>query len=600
MFAQFRRPGPRCGSLAVLVALLVFATDARHARAQFATAVATTGQIAPGSAGNSFSEFSAPVINGNGQVAFMGTMTGLTGAGNPNQGLFCSEILAQTPMQTLPPQLTGTVGQNTVVAVGPTVPQASGGSNPSFFTALSGGPAPIINATTTQNNLGFFSTFDPAICLSTPLISGNASPFTTSGQVAFRAAMNSSSIFGVFGTEKLQNGATPTLPSQPWIMHQGAATTALVDPNTSQTLQWSAVADPAQNNNGVVAFQANLNNNQSGIFTATSTQQLQTPPTPPTAMTITAVALSNNNAPQSPTTGGAFASSGIYQSFDPRVAISDLGAVAFLANVSGGGGQLLVFVSPTGTASGIALTTSNSTNPPTDGSDAPQAPNGPVQTPPAKFTSFSVNPAFSPVSLSDYLGGQVVFKANLSTGPGPGDSGIYAWSGGTLNAVAVTRQDLSTGILGGPLGLSATPALSYSVLYPDGHYHTGPATGQPVHFLEFTSDIAQNNGDRNGVTANGGQIAFAASLAPGGSGGVFLFRPQNGFTPLSIHPVAMSGNPAPGAGAGVNYASFGSSIGLNNHPGRNAAPEVAFIANLFGTGVNTNTNQALFLANDQV
>src|SRR5947209_168111 len=77
MFAQCCRPGPRCGCLAVLVAFLVLATDAPRAGAQFATAVATTGQIAPGTAGNSFSEFSAPVINGNGQVAFMGTMTGL-------------------------------------------------------------------------------------------------------------------------------------------------------------------------------------------------------------------------------------------------------------------------------------------------------------------------------------------------------------------------------------------------------------------------------------------------------------------------------------------------------------------------------------------
>jgi autotransporter-associated beta strand protein len=601
-----------------MVAVLLFATA--PARAQFATAVATTGQIAAGTAGNSFVGFGAPVINGNGQVAFLGTMSGLTGAGDPNQGLFCSEIPAQVGAQTLPSGLTGSVGQNTLVPVGPFVASASSGANPTFYTALSGGPAPITGATTTQNNLAFFSTFDPTVCLSTPLITSSTPFMTTSGQVSFRSAMNTSSIFGVFGTEVPPTAATATQPSQPWLIHQAAATTAtttvMVPPNPPATLEWSSVADPAQNNTGWTAFQATITTNQGGIFAANvGTAQQRTPPTPPNPMAVTAVVLSGNPAPSGP--GGPANESGIFQSFDPRIDISDNnnstfgGNIAFLANVSGAGGQLLCFASPSAsgqyTVQGVALTTSNSTNPPTDGTNAPQAPNSPVQNPPAKFTTFSVNPGFSPVSLSDYVGGQVVFKANLSTGPGPGDSGIYAWSNGTINAIAVTRQDLSTGIIGGPLGLNANGALSYSVLYPDGKYHTGPATGQPVHFLEFTSDIAQNNGTRDNVILNQGQVAFAASLAPGGSGGVFLFRPQNqGFTVQAMNPVAMSGNPAPGAGAGVNYASFGASIGLNAHAGRvgatapNGSPEVAFIANLFGTGVTTANDQAIFLANDQV
>jgi autotransporter-associated beta strand protein len=588
----------------VMVAVLLFATA--PARAQFATAVATTGQIAPGTAGNSFVGFGAAAINGNGQVAFLGTMSGLTGAGDPNQGLFVTEIPVQIGAQTLPSGLTGSVGQNTLTPVGPFVSQASSGANPTFYTALSGGPAPINGATTTQNNLAFFSTFDPTVCLSTPLSTSSTNPLLTSGFVSFRAAMNTSSIFGVFGTEAPPTAATATLPSQPWIMHQAAATTALFPPDTTNTIQWSSVADPAQNNKGLIAFQATLSNNQGGIFTALATQQTTTPPAPPTVMTITPIALSGNAAPNAPPPAGAATNSGIFQSFDPRIAISDAGAIAFLSNVSGGGGQLICFVSPTGTVSGVALTTSNSTNPPTDGTDAPAVPNGPPQNPPAKFTTLSVNPGYSPVSLSDFNGGQVVFKANLSTGPGPGDSGIYAWSNNTLQGIAVTRQDLSQ-VPGGPLGLNTgNNANTYSVLYPDGKYHTGPANQQPVHFLEFTSDIAQNNGTRTGIINNQGQVAFAASLAPGGSGGVFIFRPTTGFTPISINPVAMSGNPAPGAGTGVFYASFGSSIGLNAHAGRIGAtaptgsPEIAFIANLYGTGVTTTNDQGIFLANDQV
>src|SRR5262249_4934669 len=154
-------------------------------------------------------------------VVFLGTTSGLTGAGDPNQGLFVTEIPVQIGPQTLPSGLTGSVGQNTLTPVGPFVTQASSGANPTFYTALSGGPAPITGATSTQNNLGFFSTFDSTVCLSTPLNNTSTTPpQTTSGQVAFRAAMNTSSIFGVFGTEVPPFAASPTLPSQPWIMHQ--------------------------------------------------------------------------------------------------------------------------------------------------------------------------------------------------------------------------------------------------------------------------------------------------------------------------------------------------------------------------------------------
>jgi autotransporter-associated beta strand protein len=566
----------------LMVAMSLFATAAPRAVAQSATVVAVTGQVAPNTSANAFETFNQPVINDNGQVAFLGNLTGA-------QGIFLS----------LPPA-TGGNGQNANIPNNP----GTIANNYVIQVALSGAPAnaiglpAIYNDPITGKPQAFYSVFDPKVALTDGGIGGSAS----SGQVAFRATVNDGHLDGIFAippgnlsTQGMQAGLT-----QATVLGAPAGTT------------WGGIPAPApgQNNNGFVAFGATLGDGTQGIFAGqvpTGTAQQQVP------MSILAQDQQLANIPASAGIPGG--TTATFVGFFNSVPLSN--------NVN----PLVVFQANTSVASGIFAWRSDFPTPPSDPNNhvAYIAASGGVAPVPAGFAAAVYRSSTtSPVAafddpatftVNDFNGGTVIFKAN-TTGPGAGDSGIFSWTpaGGT-KIVAYTRTNAPLSTPG-----NATQ-IAYSVLYPNGVYPPGDPNNPantPVHYVDFPGPIATNV-----VLPTSGSpysaVAFAATLTPAGGGAVYLAK-DTGTGSFNIFPVAMSGNPAPGAGPGVNYGGFftgdpsTSPIGLNRHAAPapignvgpmnpsdgSPSPEIAYLASLSGNGVNASNNVGLFLANDYI
>src|SRR5437868_10667192 len=156
------RFGPLCGCPVFVVALLMVAATGPHVKAQFATAVAVTGQVAPDTGGNAFFTLGRPVIVSNGQVAFRGVVPG-------GQGIFLTQAL--TPSGNFP-RLPATAAQNNLTE-----------------SALSGAPANHTGLPPIYNNAAFYSVFDDKVALAdNPRL----------GQIAFRATVNDGHLDGVF------------------------------------------------------------------------------------------------------------------------------------------------------------------------------------------------------------------------------------------------------------------------------------------------------------------------------------------------------------------------------------------------------------------
>jgi autotransporter-associated beta strand protein len=571
MFIVGRRARLRCGrplGYAVFLALVAASTPA--ARAQYATAIAVSGFVAPDTGGDIFAgtstAFELPTINSFGQVAFAGITT-------RGSGIFLTTL--GTSPTTGTPQLPGSVPLGSLKSV-----------------AISAAPAPVADLPVT-NNTGFYSTFGAD---KITLNDGNGN--TNGGQVAFRVIVNDNpiplngnhleSIFalppGLLSTQAYQGG-----------LDQANVPPSLVPPFTTVGTThstWSSIppfSGPAQNEKNLISFSAAVNDAASGvtvngIFVGPVPQVVASPPT---AVQMRAAAIDG-----SPLASGS-GINGVLQGFQGTVALSptvntSTTLVVFQAGTTDSNHANGIFAVQVDSNTGAPLT-----NPvPVAFERENVATPAGTQQFHTQFWNISTTRQFS---VSDFNGGQVAFKADMNpnggSSPGPGDSGIFVWTpGGSPTVVAYTRSPA-------PLGPTGTNA--YSVLYPNGQFPPSSPYYNPadptVHYVEFTGEVAQSNA---------GRLAFVSTLTPGGGGGVFLTSAGG----VTVEPVALTGNPAPGAGTGVNYGGFfigsdpsiATAVGINTHSGRNGSPEVAFIAALTGAGVNSTNNQGLFLANDQI
>ncbi|HEY1377869.1 MAG TPA: choice-of-anchor tandem repeat NxxGxxAF-containing protein, partial [Gemmataceae bacterium] len=580
------------------VAVSALAVAAPRAAAQWATIIAVRGEAAPDTNGNNFLGFGRPAINNVGQVAFQGLMPGTGPLGDKIAGVFMTSLPAAPGVQpTLTPlvpgsNLTGTLTEVALFAA--PVP-----NNPQTMIRSDGTVDPGTNDDPiVPGQLFTHNVFYTAVSDQVSINDFNAST-NPKGAVAFQATAVTTNINsganirlgGIFagtyppppiGTGTVSTVAlvqTPAPPNPPPGVFSFGTPFPTADANHFNP--WTTLeTNPAQNNKGNVAFWGELNNPtaptgftpaglQNGIFFGGKDQATG-------AFTVSTVA----------TTGIIyninFAGNAIPLSFDGfgttrEPAINDNDVVAFFATTTNSQAPAGIFrFDP-----GVGLTAVALQNQPAGGT------NGNYRTIQEDI-----------VSVSSAGSGLVAFRATLTTGPGAGDSGIFAQPAANQPAVAVavTRDVISPILIGG------FPNTPYSVLYPDGLYHSGPAIGQPVHYTSFASEIGQNAL---------GRLVFGASLATGDGGGIFLAT-SNG-SAYGITPIALSGNPAPGAGPGITYGSLRPTpLAINNHntlgsflPGNidnstALSPEVAFVASLAGPGVVVGRNdQALFLANDQ-
>jgi autotransporter-associated beta strand protein len=560
---------------ALFVALLLLATATSRVSAQYATPIAIRGQATPETGNNQFSEFERPVINNIGQVAFEAFMS------SPTNGIFLT-----LPQLGTGPQLPGSTLLNNLSTV-----------------ALHSGPLPqsTFDGTTGDQFFPFFNGFGNEVALNDVPATGATSVTTRigttfSGQIAFQANVSQSSgvsLSGIFA-------GLPPAPGGPNMLNVAVAssvnvsgTNPLVPPFPAGTT-WSALDFlPSQNNLNHVVFSGDVSSGQSGIF-------YWTPSSPNTYLTV---AVTNQAAP---------GTTGTFQGFGTNRALSfnNNDILTYFATTSDAIFPTGLFVSTAGGApAAVVLTESD------HGQAGPHAP-GEAGTTALSTSPYggrwlsvgglnpNINNAFS-ISDNNLVIFQASFldlgtQSDLQTGQSytyqknVADSGIFARpnSGGNIVQIARTRQDI------GPILVGPNATQPYSVLYPTGIYPSSypPAyAGQPVHYVTFNDFVAQNKT---------GWVAFASGLAPGLGGGVFMAAPNNGTgSSYSVRAVALSGNPAPGAGPGVTYGTFTNvALALNNHNNQfsdpNLPPEVGFLATLAGTSVITGFNDVgLFLAN---
>jgi len=213
------------------------------------TAIALAGQSAPGSGGGTFSAFNTPVLNDNGQVALVASITG----GTNSQGLFRSDSGSTMTAIALAGQSAPGSGGGTFSSLSTPVLNASGQA--AFVSSIAGG----------GNGQGIFRS-DSGSALTAIARLGQSAPDTGGGTfslfnspalndgglVAFRALINGSANgVGVF----LADGRDTVA-----VQLQGASL-------AGKTV--SSVFSPSQdglNNLGQVAYQATFTDDTSGLF----------------------------------------------------------------------------------------------------------------------------------------------------------------------------------------------------------------------------------------------------------------------------------------------------------------------------------------------
>jgi hypothetical protein len=366
-------------------------------------------------------------------------------------------------------------------------------------------------------------------------------------------------------------------------------------------------ADPVLNEAGQVAFVAALTGgiSSSGIFVGVPGS-------------IQGVALKGTAAP----TGGNYNSFNIGPNYSP--VLNGSGQVMFTASLTGGTSPYGIFAGVPGSLQTVAVT---GTAAPAGGNydttisaGFPPVLNGAGQ---VAFLPYLTGSAASegifvgvPGSLQtaalklsaapaggNYLfignpvlngAGQVAFEADLSGGTS--NSGIFVGAPGSIQAVAL--QGTATPAGGNYNSFEVLPTYPIPALNDAGQVaflasltgdtsSEGLFVGSPgsLHVAAQTGTAAPVGGSYNSFNypvLNGyGQLAFTANLTSGTSSeGLFVGSPG------SIQAAALLGAAAP---AGGNYSSF-----VTNSAVLNDAGQVAFVANLTGTGITSANDTALF------
>jgi autotransporter-associated beta strand protein len=569
------------------LALAALVIAAPQAPAQLATVVATRGQAAPETGNNQFSQFERPSINLFGQVAFQGIMSSSTDTTTPTPtGIFLTLPPTQPISNLITPQLPGSNLNGMLSEVG-----------------LFAGPlAGALQDPATGNPLvGFFNGFGNEVALNNTPVNVNLTAtigfgtssmnysVTGSGQIAFMADVSQASqvsLTGVFA-------GRPQRPTNMVNVAVGGSSVP-ASPFGAANPYSSIDAVPAQNDMGVVAYAATLTSGDFGFFA----NQLTTSPGGGTTQTAPATIVLSGQAALT-----AIGKNGVFTGFgnSRAIGLNNHNNVAYYGTTdnptfptglfgetsSGGSKVPLALVEKNGTIFG---TTAAST-----------APNGgvwlSVAGPAATNDAFSISDNNLVAFQGSFIDPQLV-----SLGTGVADSGIFTVpvTGGAFVVVARTRQTPSP--LGMPNGIliGPNPAKPYSLLYPKGTYpNTYPPdyAGKTVDWVTFNDFIAQNKT---------GWLSYTSGLAPGVGGGVFVFS-SSGSAANSVTAVALSGNPAPGAGPGVTYSGLPNvALAMNNHNLGDGGtglgpPEIVFTANLAGNGVVTGQNDvALFIANGRM
>jgi hypothetical protein len=277
--------------------------------------------------------------------------------------------------------------------------------------------------------------------------------------------------------------------------------------------------EPVINAAGQTAFYGGLNDGTVGLWSGA-------------AGSLALVARDGAQAPGTP--DGVNHSFELFRDYYPDLPkLNDAGKTAFWANLAGSGINNTNDWGVWSEASGNLGLVARS------GSPAPGTPVG------VNFDSFFFQTGFND-------SGQTAFYAFV-TGSGvdpTNDVGI--WSEGSGRLAMVAR--------------SGTPA---------------PGTSSAVNFDAFHMKVTINNA---------GQTAFQALLAGDGvdeTNEESVWSEGSGTLAL----VARSGSPAPGTPSGVNFASFNNSFG----PALNDAGQTAFRAELAGSGVNSTNNRGVWL-----
>lgn len=366
---------------------------------------------------------------------------------------------------------------------------------------------------------------------------------------------------------------------------------------------YATFSNAVLNNSGQIVFNATLSGGTatSGIFTGTPGS-------------LQAAALQ----------GGAAPGGGTFGTLTLPVSLNDSGQLAFNASLTTGSSVAQgVFTGTPGSVQAVAR----------QGTAAPAGGNFNV------FSTSSAGAAASPVINS---AGQVAFQATLSGGTAA--AGIFTGTPSSLQAAALVGQAAPGGIgnftttvtapafnasgqiafvslIGSTPGIFAgTPGSLQTAAYgaaPGGVGNYGSPTSTSCNNagqVAFTTTLSSGTATAGifaGAPGSVQAVALQGAAAPGGSGATFLsFSNANingagqvsfgaAFTGSSttaalyqfsggtVTPVAVVGQTAPN---GTTYASFASA------QVQNGAGQVAFVANLSGTGVVSGTNSVALFA----
>jgi hypothetical protein len=263
--------------------------------------------------------------------------------------------------------------------------------------------------------------------------------------------------------------------------------------------------------------------------------------------------------------GDPASAGGSYSSFGQNTpAFNSSGQVAFYANLIGGSATAGIFVGGPGSVQAAALV----------GNAAPAGGN---------YSYFSGVPALN-------AAGQVVFIGNLNSGT---SSGIFAGAPGSVQTVALQGAAAPAGgNYSGFPNLAAVINASGRVAFVSdltggsaggGIFVGVPGSVQAVALQGTTAPAGGKYGGFGSTFLNAsGQVAINCSLS-GGSSNSGIFSG----TPGSIQADALQGMLAPG-GNGAVFKTLNGAFVFND------SDQVAFVANLTGTGVVPANNLALY------
>jgi autotransporter-associated beta strand protein len=294
MVVSYRYATVRC------VAILALAVAVPRAEAQYATEIAITGVTIPGSSGNAFSAFQAPVINSVGQVAFVGLFPG-------GSGVFS---VTGHPVNTIP--------SSTDNSLLPSL-RTQGATFPS---------APLLNSIELSGNFaangaGTLFTFNNQVVLNNPT-GGNPN-----GQIGLLAQLNNNSLQGIFAAPQ-PSLVTPTT----------VALTGNAAPGTTTTYT-NLANPPALNDLGFMAWVSSLATGGQALYLSNAPLNGGTP-------TVTLLAATGTSA--------AGATGNQYFTFTGPVSLISTGGSSFLAIQAG------IFNTVSSTFSSAIFVGSSSTN----------------------------------------------------------------------------------------------------------------------------------------------------------------------------------------------------------------------------------------------